>query len=304
MRPQDAAEGDPALRRGITLLEVLIACGLLVVGLSTVASILPAAGSRLAQATLEDRAVVIASNAHAEVTNRELAAVECFPAGVGGNASPGRTLAIGAVLGQLPTFGELSAGRSANAFFSELSAEGRRRGGSPRTFLLEDEITFEPSSLAPTPANVFAADGLGLGPRQTRQRMCWGATLTPKVFPPKAGSMAVLTIAVFKKAGDGLPLTLTRTNSFYEVDPAPTGQLLRACTWLLALGRDATTPPRWFQVMSSWTPTTSDSSKVHLVLKDQEGFAEVTGATASGSTATVIAFEGLVRVDECLVTLL
>jgi hypothetical protein len=304
MRPQDAAESDPALRRGITLLEVLIACGLLVVGLSTVASILPAAGSRLAQASLEDRAVVMASNGLAEITNRELAAVECFPAGVGSGTSPGRTLAIGAVLGQLPTYGELSVGRNASGFFSELSNEGRTRCGSPRTFLLEDEIAFEPSSVAPTPTNVFTADALGLGPRQTRQRMCWGATLTPRVFPPQPGSMAVLTIAVFKRAGDGLPLTLKRTSGFYAVDPAPTGQLLRACTWLLALGRDATTPPRWFQVMSAWTPTASNGSTVHLVLKDQEGFAEVTGATAPDSTATVIAFEGLVRVDECLVTLL
>ncbi len=285
-------------------MEVLIACGLLVVGLSTLASVLPAAGSRLAQASLEDRAVVMASNGLAEITNRELAAVECFPAGVGGGSSPGRTLAIGAVLGQLPTFGELSVGRNANAFFSTLSDEGRKRCGSPRTFLLEDEIAFEPSSLAPTPTNVFAADALGLGPLQTRQRMCWGATLTPRVFPPQSGSMAVLTIAVFKKAGDGLPLTLKRTNSFYEVDPAPTGLSLRPCTWLLALGRDATTPPRWFQVMSSWTPTASAGTGVRLILKDQQGFAEFTGATASGSTATVIAFEGLVRVDECLVTLL
>jgi hypothetical protein len=303
MRPQDAADDDPAFRRGITLLEVLIACGLLVVGLSTVASILPAAGSRLAQASLEDRAVVLASNALAEVTNRELVAADCFPAGVGGVASPGRTLTIGAVLGQLPSFGELSPGRNAAATFSALSDEGRKRCGSPRTFFLEDEIAFEPSSIASTPTNVFTTDALGLGPRQTRQRMCWGATLTPKVFPPAAGGMAVLTIAVFKRAGDGLPLTLKRTNSFYEVDDAPPGALLRACAWLLALGSDTTKPPRWFQVMSSWTPASQASSKVHLILKDQEGFAEVTGAGAPGTTATVIAFEGLVRVEDCLVTL-
>lgn len=300
MRPHDAVLDATAARRGITLLEVLIACGLLVVGLSTVASILPAAGSRLAQATIEDRAGVLASNALAEFTIRELAAVDAFPPP---GPQAGRTLAIGAVLDQLPTLGELAAGQTAAAYFSPVSDEGRRRSGSPRTFLLEDEVAYEPASLAAAPTNEFTTDAAGLGPRRTRQRMCWGATLTPKVFPPQAGGMAVLTIAVFKRAGEGLPLVLTRTNSVYEVESMHSSPLVRPCTWLLALGSDPATAPRWFQVMSSWTISSAAGSTVRLIFKNQEEFEEVTGAQSSGATATVLAFEGLVRVDESLVTL-
>jgi Tfp pilus assembly protein PilV len=65
-------------RAGVTLLEVLVACGILVVGLASVASILPAAGTRLAQATLEDRAGTAAANAYADIVNRGLVAADIF----------------------------------------------------------------------------------------------------------------------------------------------------------------------------------------------------------------------------------
>jgi len=159
--------------RGITLLEVLIACGLLIIGLSTMAAILPLAGFRLAQASLEDRASVLASNALAEVMNRGLAARDVFP------QTQALTTTFGAVLRHLPTFGRTPHGPDASTYFASASTAASIRSGSPRTFFLEDDLRFTRSETTGKPMNTFAsmADGT-MGPRAFRQRECWGATLT------------------------------------------------------------------------------------------------------------------------------
>ncbi|MBU6309502.1 MAG: hypothetical protein KJS77_07140 [Planctomycetes bacterium] len=303
----------PAARRGITLLEVLIACGLLVIGLSTMAALLPASSARLAQASLADRAGVLASNALADSINRGLVAAENFPTASAMNPLPGRTLAIGSLVGQLPGFGVLPSGRKADEYFTVPSEEGRRRCGSPRTFLLEDEVQYGPSpSVASAPSNAFstASDG-STGPRQVRDGVCWGATVTPQVFPPAAGGAAVLAIAVFKRSGDitsgdmkdAMPVGVTRTNSFYEADVLASGPLLRPCTWVLAIPASPSTAPRWFQVMSSWTFEPPAAQTTRLIFRNQQDFESATGTGSTGSKATVFAFEGLIRVDEHLVTL-
>ena len=52
-----------AVRDGITLMEVLIAIGILAVGLSSVAALLPAGGSQAKKAVMADRASSLAANA-------------------------------------------------------------------------------------------------------------------------------------------------------------------------------------------------------------------------------------------------
>jgi hypothetical protein len=54
------------VRRGITVLEVLIAIGILAIGLVSVAAIIPAAGSQSARAVILDRAAVHAANVLAD----------------------------------------------------------------------------------------------------------------------------------------------------------------------------------------------------------------------------------------------
>jgi len=54
-------------RGGTTLLEVLVACGILVIGLASVAALLPAAGSVMADAARLDRAANLATNAVADL---------------------------------------------------------------------------------------------------------------------------------------------------------------------------------------------------------------------------------------------
>lgn len=299
-------------RRGITLLEVLIACGLLVIGLSAMASLLPAAGSRLAQASVSDRAGVLSSNAHADWLSRGLLAADAFPTVSSTTPQTNRALAIGALIGQLPGYGPLPSGRQANEYFTGPSDVGLTRCISPRTFLLEDEMDYGPSALAGAPANAFAATADGSpGPRQVRAGVCWGATLAPKLFPPASGGAALLAVAVFRRGGEatsgemkeGVAVGLTRTGSFYEADVLQSGALLRACAWVLALPASPNTAPRWFQIMSSWTFEPPATQTTRLIFRNQQEFEAVTGAAAAGSKATVFAFEGLVRVDERLVTL-
>lgn len=307
MRPAVAVMVAPR-GRGITLLEVLIACGLLIVGLSTMAAILPLAGFRLAQANLEDRASVLASNALAEVMNRGLVAADVFP------AATSRTVAFGKLLGDLPSFGRVTTGREAADYFAAASAPALGRCGSPRTFLIEDELIYGRPQSSSAPVNAFSIAGTGgLGTRAVKQGPCWGATLvrSSALAPAKAGDAALLTIAVFRKDGtltpglttSGQTVELTRMNGFYEADVAAVGALLRACSWVLVIPPSPDTPPTWFQIMSSWTPEPRLSQSTRLIFKSQEDFAAVTGSATSGSKATVFAFEGLVRVDQHPVTL-
>ena len=312
MRLAATVAEEPPARRGITLLEVLIACGLLIIGLSAMASLLPAAGARLAQASVADRAGVLASNAFADSQIRGLIAADAFPVAGSLNPQAVPALAIGAVIGQLPGYGVLPSGRTANEYFTGPSDAGLTRCRSPRTFFLEDELVYGTPTLTGAPTNAFAATADGSpGPRQIRDGVCWGATLSPKLFPPASGGAAVLAVAVFRRGGEvtpgemkaATPVSLTRTSSFYEADILQSGVLLRACSWVLAIPASPSTAPRWFQIMSSWTFEPPAPQTPKLIFRNQQDFETVTSAASPGSKATVFAFEGLVRVDEHLVTL-
>jgi hypothetical protein len=74
--PPPAASRHP--RAGLSLLEVLVAGGILAVGLASVSALLPAASTRLGQATQQDRAGVLAASARAECVNRGLVAADIF----------------------------------------------------------------------------------------------------------------------------------------------------------------------------------------------------------------------------------
>lgn len=298
-------------RRGITLLEVLISCALLVMGLSSIAALLPAAGSRMTQATTEDRAAVLLGNAAAEIANRRLAAADAFPA-----ADSGSTLAFGAVLEHLPSLGALAPSGTPTAaeVFSSLSSGARKRCGSSRTFVLEDSLTYSPSQTSDTPKNAFTRDSSGLGSREFREGLCWGATLSPLTRPVAAGGKADLTIVIFKRGAENaasvgdvaVPLSLKRNGTVYEADGAmeDDDSLLRGCSWLLAIPADrATDSPRWFRILTSWNAPAAAGRKRRVVLHDMAGFAAFTGTSMPGTSATVLAFEGIVRVDEQAVTL-
>jgi hypothetical protein len=55
--------------------------------------------------------------------------------------------------------------------------------------------------------------------------------------------------------------------------------------------------------MSSWPWETPTGRKTRIILRNQSDFEALTGSAAPGGTATVFAFEGVVRVDELVVAL-
>jgi hypothetical protein len=270
--PPTAASRHP--RAGLSLLEVLVACGILAIGLASVSALLPAASARLGQATEHDRAGILAANARAECVNRGLVAADIF--------SSATTACV---------FGEL-AGLSGTGIAGASDELAQRTGTS--TFRLADDPAFR-----------------------------WGAMLTP-ASGGTAGLPATLSIAVFRGAptisgtirltgGTSSPLfqltsgtiEVWQGNGWARVNPNEgfRRQFFPACSHAVAL--TGTSPPRWVwvRVTSSWTmpgPITSGSENVNgrrsFVVLDPNPL-------TSGTTVTVIGFDGLLRVDHHPVTL-
>lgn len=291
---------DRAGRDGITLLEVLVACGILVVGLAGIAAVLPAAGSRLAQASLEDRAGAAAANAYAEIVNRGLIAVDLFGSGT--------TKAC--VFGQsLPTLATTAT--ASNFIVSATATVLQTRIDRTRGFQLEDELVYTVPTIADTPNNSFVSGVVG--PREYRSGVCWGAMLAPAQYPANAGGIATLSIAVFKKPGNTkllmltgtpAPMFLYTTGSLRGIaDEADCKQFLTGCSSVLALPTTSNTPPRWVKITSSWTNpgpgTPEDATKrKSFVVLNLAALGSGTANLISSGSMTVIGFENLIRVDQ------
>ncbi len=271
-----AADRQPprGARSGLTLLEVLIACGILLLGLSSIAAILPAASSRLGEASLEDRARVVAANAYAEVRNRGLLASGIF-------VDPTKPAVFGRVLPGVAC--PLIAPGSTATLIDPL-----------RGFVLEDELIYATPTFAETPTNVFKN---GDGPRDYLEAVCWAAMVVPEQFPAATGGRATLTIAVFRKDGQSMPgIGLTMDNGIYrmtETNEAVQKIFLRGCSFVLAEPTGRAGVPRWFRINSSW----KDGASCFVSFADP-GF-----VAFAGNNATVIGFEGLTRIDQYSVTL-
>lgn len=269
-------------RTGFSLLEVLVASGLLVLGLAGFGALLPLAGSRLAEATAEDRAGTLASNAFAEIVNRGLAASDLFPSG-----STNRACVFGPVLADLANPAIVAA---ANAMLVP-------RIEPTRGFLLEDDLTYRLASSTGTPANAFVNGGLG--PRESKEGHCWAAMLTPLDFgsPVGPGSRATLSVAVFRKAGAIQALTLAPASGNYEISPGDDSsrkRFARGCSYLLVLPSGAA--PTWRRINASWTTNPGAAGEKSFL-----NFSDPTGLPP-GSLAA-IGFERLMRVDERTVVL-
>jgi Tfp pilus assembly protein PilV len=244
-------------RAGLSLLEVLVACGVLAIGLASVAAILPAASSRFGQAQLADRAGFLAANARADLLNRGVVAADVFASGT-------RACAFGQVASALLTISATATGTTGRTWptfaatasdvldqridtaFAPILIRQIWTGTSPRIptiplrgrgFLLEDDLKYLPPSGAETPRNSFMPSST-TGPRTFEQSMFWGATLWPSgtttaIAAP--GVPAVLSVAVFRRPGDACEFRLTRTGTI-----SPSGPETLRCEGVLRSG-DAST---------------------------------------------------------------
>ena len=287
-------------RAGFSLLEVLVACGILVIGLTSIAAILPAASSRLAEATAEDRAGTLAANAYAEAVARGLLSSDIFKSSTNSNGDTVRTFSsgtacvFGRVLTVNGTFTSIPAGKVALASGTTVSGTVLfTRIDQARGFVLEDDLTYSIPTTGETPNNSFLNGGTG--PREYKDGVCWGGMLTPTVLTGTVGpgSVATLSLAVFKKSGSMQSLTLTPTSGYYSVLPADAQTrktYAKGCSYLLVLPTSAA--PTWQRINASWTTKTGST------------FLTFTGTQLfSGSTTQAIGFEGLLRLDERTIVL-
>jgi type II secretory pathway pseudopilin PulG len=321
-------------RAGITLLEVLVACGILVVGLASLASVLPAAGSRLAQASVEDRAGVAAANAYAECVARGLVTSDLF---VSSTRACGFGRGFEEIVGPIVDMSGQPAsrrqrGRTLLVSTTTAILQPKRllldRIDEVRGFVLEDDLSFQPST-GDTPLNGFITipPNQEPGHRLSRPGVCWGAMLAPVSGTAVAGVEAALSIAVFRKeCEETASLSLTQqSGSLYVVSSGTTAgatgattystpaavaavrkQFLPGCGYVIALPTAAPAMPKWVRVTSSWTNSepTGDVAYVALDLDALgDAAAQAKYLTGSPSTLTVIGFENLVRVDQYTVTL-
>jgi type II secretory pathway pseudopilin PulG len=332
--------GQSMHRNGMTLLEVLVACGILVFALSGIAAILPAAGSRLAESVAEDRAALMAANVYAELNSRQLFKASLFTGVPNVNASP-NLQSEALVLGNLGPTGDwtavegdatIKAQKMAPFFFTNPfspSSSGtsavdrafdaiwpyasmRASVDNCRGFFLEDELAYTEVNGLPTSVYEVVASGTSLGPRAFKRGVTWGATLarlTTGTNPPTPGAPAQLSVAVFKKAADARGIDLEQISpTLYRL---PAGQetirstYLKPCSYVLALpiGSSASPPPgpQWLRINSSWTvQSTTASGRVSYVTLPAEADKFFDGTS---KVLCVIGFSNLIRVDVFPVTL-
>lgn len=242
MKPRRDSAAPPS-RNGFSLLEVLVASGILVLGLASIAAILPAAGARLGEAAAQDRAAAAGRIALSEIRSRDLCRRDLFPGPPGGRAAAivfGETLSLsiatsctaaGYLIGTPPPVaangsltanagvisGALQAGSTpivtapvAAAISSRISNVTDPAVENRRGYFLEDELQYGPSLTGSGPANLFA-DGV----RSFNRGICWGAILTPMPWGVTTGSMAAVkaSVAVFRKPGNATVLSLISLTS-------------------------------------------------------------------------------------------
>jgi hypothetical protein len=284
VRPSPDAACHP--RAGMSLLEVLVACGILVIGLSSIAAMLPAAGSRLAQATQADRAGAMTANAYAEVVNRGLLSAGLF-------SSPSKACVFGKELQEAPVASAAAGAVTAVADASTLNA----RIDSATGFLLQDDLVYRPPVNADTPLNVFVSGTTRI--REYNEGVCWGAMIS-STTAAVMGAPATLSIAVFKKEG-GPPraISLTAASGMFKMATPSESDLKRylpGCSYVLALPSGGNQQPRWFRIASSWKQP--NGADCWVTFEDHGGF-----TSFAGNNPAVLGFENLMRVDQYPVTL-
>ena len=274
-------------RAGMSLLEVLVALGVLAAGLASVAALLPAAGARLADATAIDQAGALAANTHADLRIRNVLTASMFT-----GSTPPQAVVSGSTI---------------------------------MAFSTGTEISVEPR-LYPTISLTKVDVRLGVSGTTTEvtdNGVCCGVMVVPvasTTTPITAGMPARVTVATFKQstfqsqqikltAATGTASVLSGSNIAIfttgsdAVADAVRKQFLGSCAWVLASSTSGTSTsrPAWLQIGGSWTTTGSTGLPVGSYVSFSDPTA--VGPLLSGSTLSVYGFTHILRVDERPATL-
>lgn len=280
-------------RRGFTLLEVLVSMGIIIAALAGIAALLPAAGSRLAEATEIDRAGTLAANARADLASRGLITSQLWTTSPAPNAS---AVVFGEGLTALGPPVALSGSFGATITLAGTAAVAAR---------IDPATGFRlPDNLQTTASGEVTGSDPGV---------CYGCMLSSTAAPTGPGASVRLTTVVFRNPSPGVrQLALTQTGSGSSVFTSGSGaaaaddrkRFLAGCSWVLAVG---TGEPRWIRVSSSWTGFPPGAAGAVLTSATGSSFVTFSGTDfvplVSGSTLQVFGFEGLLRLDERFVNL-
>ncbi|MGB8852180.1 MAG: hypothetical protein WCC69_01270 [Pirellulales bacterium] len=312
---------SPGNKNGFSLLEVLIACGVLVVGLASIASILPAATARLREAATIDRAGATAAGALADFDCRDLAFRELFLVASGSYMPARQAVVFGQGLPGVPGVVVTSGSPTVLTLSSSGSALLARRidmsaDDVNRSFFSEDELQFNPAT-GLSPLNVFTN-----GVREFRRGVCWGAMVEPYPWHAIPSGSATLpavpmravraTIAVFRKPGAVQRMVLSGSaGGLFSISTLPDDsarkRFLSPCAPILAVAQSGSATPQWLTVNSSWPqwapgfdPRTTPPTSYGVVFRE---LGSVYQPLMTGSTLQVIGFENIQSIAQQIFTI-
>jgi hypothetical protein len=201
----------PRIRRGITVLEVLISIGILAIGLVSVAAIIPAAGSQGARAVILDRAAVHAANVLADAATFGLLRQS-------GTGWTGLTVSSPSVLldlaGTSLVSGSAAEFRSAGVYSTAASGAA---GAAAKRLILEsrdDVIVTAPASDDDLPTNLVVDGARGYEGRIS-SLLCLSGT--------DSGPYRASVVVFHSRDSSVTPITGTLTNSGLTFTP-PAGR--------------------------------------------------------------------------------
>lgn len=260
----------PASRSGITLLEVLIAIGILAIGLSSVVAILPAAKSQATRAVVLDRASGLAANVLADAATFGMlrdGALSQDPDPVTNQiAIIDPAVATGAFVSAAIPLPRLVQPALRNAGIFSASATADAPSDYHRLFTegRDDVLLGDPPTPDDLPTHFFVD-----GARAYQGRMTALLAMTPPAAPPGHGTLSVV---VFHNRDVSQPVVEGTLQGVELTIPAATVPAGRTFRDLVRPGVVIYAGNRFHQVMSAATPPSGSPTSAYITTSTNATF--------------------------------
>ncbi len=261
-------------RTGITLLEVLVAAGILVIGLVSVAALLPAAGALLGEAVTADRAATLATNAPSDLEFiKTLKAIQF--------STTNRTVMVGDVFLAAPfTAAPFTTGYRRIASIAKTTSDNEAYG---RTWYVAT-------------ATPLATSGNITSGMPARVSVAVLRSVPPTVRTTSI-SLTRVSLGVYRFTSNGTAALRTANELDRKIYLAP-------CAWVMT---PKSSIVRWLHIGSSWpTYSAGTGGAVGAIANSFVSFSDPAAATAAESPVNIIsvyAISGVDRVEERIVPL-